>query len=219
VIDQPDGQDTSLAQEWMAAVPRDLPVIAISLPGSLRAAQTLGIQSFLVKPVLREQLLNAIAAIKTIGGSGRPVQTVLIVDDDPQQVELVGRMLQSAGGGYRPLKALGGEEALTRLRYEPVDLVLLDLMMPEVDGLMVLRAMKSDPALTHIPVIAISGQYTEMVASPGRLSLNLVRAQNASIAETLNCLQALAGALPPRGLPPVGAGPASPAVPAGQPAS
>ncbi len=216
VIDQPDGQDASLVQEWTTTAPRDLPVIAISLPGSLRAAQTLGIQSFLVKPVLREQLLNAIAAI---ADSGPPVQTVLLVDDDPQQVELVGRMLQSAGEGYHPLKALGGEEALVRLRCEPVDLVLLDLMMPEVSGLMVLRAMKSDPALAHIPVIVISGQYTETISSPGRLSLNLVRAQTASIAETLNCLQALAGALPPRGLPPVGAEPASPAVPGGQPAS
>jgi len=213
LIDQPDGQDTAPAPEWTTAAPRDLPVIAISLPGSLRAAQSLGIQSFLVKPVLREQLLDAIACLE------RPVQAVLIVDDDPQQVELVGRMLQSAGGEYRPLRALGGEEALARLRHEPVDLVLLDLMMPEVSGLMVLQVMKADPALAHIPVIVISGQYTETISSPGRLSLNLVRAQNASIAETLNCLQALAGALPPRGLPPVGAGPALPAVPGGQPAS
>jgi signal transduction histidine kinase/CheY-like chemotaxis protein len=219
VIDQPDGQDVPLVQEWAAAAPHDLPVIAISLPGSLRTAQRLGIQGFLVKPVLREQLLNAIAAITPIAGLGRPVQTVLMVDDDPQQVELVSRMLQSAGGGYHPLKALGGEEALARLRREPVDLVLLDLMMPEVSGLMVLQAMKSDPALAHIPVIVVSGQYAEMISSSGRLSLNLVRAQNASIAETLNCLQALAGALPPRGLPPVGAGPASPAVPDGQLAS
>jgi signal transduction histidine kinase/CheY-like chemotaxis protein len=219
VIDQPDGQDVPLVQEWAAAAPHDLPVIAISLPGSLRTAQRLGIQGFLVKPVLREQLLNAIAAITPIAGLGRPVQTVLMVDDDPQQVELVSRMLQSAGGGYHPLKALGGEEALARLRREPVDLVLLDLMMPEVSGLMVLQAMKSDPALAHIPVIVVSGQYAEMISSSGRLSLNLVRAQNASIAETLNCLQALAGALPSRGLPPVGAGPASPAVPDGQLAS
>jgi signal transduction histidine kinase/DNA-binding response OmpR family regulator len=213
VLDQPEGQNAPSAQEWVTAAPRDLPVIAISLPGSLRAAQTLGIQSFLVKPVLREQLLDAIACLEL------PVQAVLIVDDDPQQVELVGRMLQSAGGGYRPLKALGGEEALARLRREPVDLVLLDLMMPEVSGLMVLQAMKADPALAHIPVIVVSGQYTETISSPVRLSLNLVRAQNASIAETLNCLQALLGALAPMGLPPVGAGLASPAVPGGQPAS
>jgi signal transduction histidine kinase/DNA-binding response OmpR family regulator len=219
VIDQPDGQDVPLIQEWTAAAPHDLPVIAISLPGSLRTAQRLGIQGVLVKPVLREQLLNAIAAITPIDGLGRPVQTVLMVDDDPQQVELVSRMLQSAGGGYHPLKALGGGEALARLRRESIDLVLLDLMMPEVSGLMVLQAMKSDPALAHIPVIVISGQYAEMISSSGRLSLSLVRAQNASIAETLNCLQSLAGALPPRGLPPVGAGPALPAVPDGQLAS
>ena len=213
VVDQPDAQVPASSPERIMDTPRDLPVIAISLPGSLRAAQTLGIQSFLVKPMLRDQLLDAIARLE------QPVQAVLIVDDDPQQVELVCRMLQSAGEEYRPLKALGGEEALARLRHEPVDLVLLDLMMPGVSGLMVLQAMKADPALAHIPVIVISAQYTEMISSAGRLSVNLVRAQNASIAETLNCLQALAGALPPRGLPPVGAGPASPAVPGGQPAS
>ena len=127
------------------------------------------------------------------------MQTVLIVDDDPQQVELISRMLQSAGEAYHPLKALGGEEALARLRREPVDLVLLDLMMPEVSGLMVLQAMKADPALAQHPGDRDQRAIPrdDLVRRVG-LSVNLVRAQNASIAETLNCLQALAGALPPR---------------------
>ena len=56
-------------------------------------------------------------------------------------------MLQSAGEVYRPIKAFGGQEALERLRSQSVDLVLLDLLMPEVDGLAVLRAMKEDAAL------------------------------------------------------------------------
>jgi len=93
------------------------------------------------------------------------------------------------------------------------------LLMPEVSGLMMLQAMKADPALAEIPVIVISAQYPETVPSGGGLSVKLVRSQDASINETLNCLQALVGALPLRGLPPVGAEPASPAIPGGQPAS
>jgi len=212
VIDQP-GEDHVLLQTWVTDTPRDLPVITVSLPGSLRVAQTLGIQNYLIKPVLREQLLDAIA------GLGRPVQTVLIVDDDPQLVELVSRMLQSAGEAYHPLEAFGGAEALERLRREPVDLVLLDLIMPEISGLMVLQAMKADPALAGIPAIVISAQYPETVSSEDGLFVKLVRPQNASINETLNCLQALMGALPLRGLPPVEGAPASPAIPGGQPAS
>ena len=197
VIDQP-GEDDVPLQTWVTDTPRDLPVITVSLPGSLRVAQTLGIQNYLIKPVLREQLLDAMA------GLGRPVHDVLIVDDDPQLVELISRMLQSAGEAYHPLEAFGGAEALERLRREPVDLVLLDLIMPEISGLMVLQAMKADPALTGIPAIVISAQYPETVSSEGGLFVKLVRPQNASINETLNYLQSLVGALPLRGLPPVG---------------
>jgi signal transduction histidine kinase/CheY-like chemotaxis protein len=212
VIDQL-GENDGLLRAGVTDTPHDLPVITVSMPGSLRVAQTLGIQNYLIKPVLREQLLDAIA------GLGRPVQNVLIVDDDPQLVELISRMLQSAGEVYHPLEAFGGAEALERLRREPVDLVLLDLLMPEVSGLMMLQAMKADPALVEIPVIVISAQYPETVSSEGGLFVKLVRPQNASINETLNCLQALMGALPLRGLPPVEGAPASPAIPGGQPAS
>ena len=207
------GENDGLLRAGVTDTPRDLPVITVSLPGSLRVAQTLGIQNYLIKPVLREQLLDAIA------GLGRPMQNVLIVDDDPQLVELISRMLQSAGEVYHPLEAFGGAEALERLRREPVDLVLLDLIMPEISGLMVLQAMKADPALAEIPVIVISAQYPETVSSEDGLFVKLVRPQNASINETLNCLQALVGALPLRGLPPVEGEPASPAIPGGQPAS
>jgi len=212
VMDQP-GEDNAPLQTRVTDTPRDLPLITVSLPGSLRVAQTLGIQNYLIKPVLREQLLDAMASL------GRPVHDVLIVDDDPQLVELIGRMLQSAGEAYYPLEAFGGAEALERLRREPVDLVLLDLIMPEISGLMVLQAMKADPALAGIPAIVISAQYPETVSSEGGLFVKLVRPQNASINETLNCLQALMGALPLRGLPPVEGAPASSAIPGGQPAS
>ena len=136
-----------------------------------------------------------------------------IFGDDLQLVELISRMLQSAGKGYRPLEAFGGAEALARLHSGPVDLVLLDLMMPEVNGPRVLQEMRADPALAHIPVIVISAQYPETIAGEGGLFLKLLRLQSASISETLNYLQALVGVMPVRGLPSASAAPASPAVP------
>ncbi len=173
------------------AVPRPLPILSVSLPGSLQSAQALGIANFLLKPVSREELLNAIAALK------RPIQNILVVDNEPQLVELFSRMLQSAGETYHPLRAFGGEEALERLRGQSVDLVLLDLLMPGVDGLAVLRAMKEDAALSHIPVIVISAQYPETTEAASELDIHLKRAAGGLVTDTLNLVQALVAALPP----------------------
>jgi len=188
-------QDGCAAPGWEAGLPADLPVISVSLPSTLRSAQALGIERILIKPVTREQLLSALA------GLGRQVRDVLIVDDDPQLVDLLARMLQSAGEGYRPLKAFGGSEALTRLRQQPVDLVLLDVLMADVDGLTVLKEMKADPGLAGIPIIIVSAQYPETAPTAGGLSLELVREQGGSITEALTILGAVVAALPLRGLP------------------
>lgn len=121
-----------------------------------------------------------------------------MVDDEPQLVDLFSRMVQSADECYRPIRAFGGEEALARLRSQCVDLVLLDLLMTEVDGLAVLRAMKEDATLSQIPVIVISAQYPETTQTDRGLDIHLVRAQSGSMTDTLNLLQTLVMALPPR---------------------
>lgn len=172
------------------AAPPHLPILSVSLPGSLHSAQALGIANFLLKPVSREELLTAITALN------QSIQNVLVVDDEPQLVELFSRMLQSAGETYRPLKAFGGEEALARLRGQGVDLVLLDLLMPGVDGLAVLRAMKADATMAQIPVIVISAQYPETTAASG-LDIHLTRVSGGLVTDTLNVVQAMMAALPP----------------------
>ncbi|MBI5304391.1 MAG: response regulator [Chloroflexi bacterium] len=176
-------------------VPDDLPILRVALSGNVRAAQALGVQDYLIKPVLREQLLEAIANME------RTARNVLIVDDDPQIVELLARMLQSAEENYRPIKSFGGEDALTRLRNESVDLVLLDLQMPEMNGMALLREMKNDPGLANVPVIVVSAQQPEATHPEGGLRVELSRQSDASTTETLSYLQALLATLPLRGLP------------------
>jgi signal transduction histidine kinase/DNA-binding response OmpR family regulator len=80
--------------------------------------------------------------------------TLLMVDDDPQIHDLLGTMLQREG--YRVLHASNGPDALVRARAERPAAILLDIMMPQVDGWTVLGALKRDPELSAIPVVIVS---------------------------------------------------------------
>ena len=80
--------------------------------------------------------------------------TILVVDDDEENRELLTRRL--AREGHKVRAATGGLEALALLQSEPVDLVLLDVMMPDLDGPAVLERLKQDPERRHIPVLMIS---------------------------------------------------------------
>jgi len=84
--------------------------------------------------------------------------TILVVDDEPNTLDLHTRIVQSHSLSNRVLKALGGREALEMLAHETIDLVLLDLQMPELNGFSVLEKMHTNALLQKIPVIVITGQ-------------------------------------------------------------
>jgi adenylate cyclase len=93
-------------------------------------------------------------------GAPRPLRqsppgTLLVIDDSEQSRELLGRHL--ARQGHRVLAAASGDEGLSILRREKVDLVFLDLVMPGMSGFELLSVLKADPALRAVPVIVISG--------------------------------------------------------------
>lgn len=83
---------------------------------------------------------------------------VLVVDDVPDNVEILRMRLASLG--YDVVEANDGEEALAKIAADPPDLVLLDVMMPKVDGLEVVRRMKADKTLPFIPVIMVTAKTT-----------------------------------------------------------
>lgn len=85
--------------------------------------------------------------------AARPV--VLVVDDAPSSLGMLCDTLEDAG--YTVLIARDGEAALQRLRLVVPDVILLDAMMPGMSGFETCRALKADPALTHIPVIFMTG--------------------------------------------------------------
>ncbi len=82
--------------------------------------------------------------------------TLLIVDDEAQNRRLLETLLRPEG--YGTLSAASGEEALASIAQQPPDLILLDIMMPGMDGYQVASQLKADPATAHIPIIMVTAQ-------------------------------------------------------------
>jgi CheY-like chemotaxis protein len=127
-----------------------------------RETQTrqLGVNDYLTKPVDKKQLLSKVSEILGVRGTKKR-GTVLIADDEPNVVELIKISLQEEG--YNTKVAVDGEEALAKAKEIKPDLLLLDVMMPKIDGYTVLKTLKSDPDLfiQKIPVIIISARKME----------------------------------------------------------
>src|ERR1043165_10179837 len=84
---------------------------------------------------------------------------ILVVEDMDSVVDLLRSLLQ--GEGFEVAVAQDGPEALEALRREKPDLMLLDLILPGLDGLEVLRRVRQDPITAHLPVIVLSGKDEE----------------------------------------------------------
>ncbi len=176
-----------------AALPEGTPAIICSVPGLEQATSTLGACDYLVKPVSREALLAALDRL------GKEVKTILVVDDEQDALLLFCRMLSSANRGYRVLRACDGRQALQILREDRPDVVMLDLLMPEVSGFEFLAIRNQDAALRDIPVILISARdpFGQPVVSN---ALTVTRANGLSVQDLLSCIEALSTILSSAGL-------------------
>lgn len=91
---------------------------------------------------------------------------VLVVDDHPDAVNILTMILQQ--GGYSSVSAKDGVEALQKIHEENPDMVLLDVMMPKMDGYEVCRAAKEDPKTRHIPILMLSARTDTASKEKGR---------------------------------------------------
>jgi len=84
-----------------------------------------------------------------------PSARVLVVEDNDMNMQLVEYLLEE--GGYSIVKAASGEEALSIARGgDPVDLILMDIHLPGIDGLSVVREMKAEPRTSKVPILALT---------------------------------------------------------------
>jgi len=87
-------------------------------------------------------------------------QKILVVDDEPEAVELIEFNLKQAG--YDVVTAADGAEAIRKARSTSPALVVLDLMLPEIDGLEVCKLLRHDPATLGIPIIMVTAKAAEI---------------------------------------------------------
>jgi signal transduction histidine kinase/AraC-like DNA-binding protein len=113
---------------------------------------------YLTKPIELADLTSALDQHRLVPKADYKFGAILVVDDDPDTLEMHVRIVQAHLPSRRVLAARNGREALDLLHWEPIDLVLLDLMMPELDGFGVLEAMREKEATRDIPVIVLTGQ-------------------------------------------------------------
>jgi signal transduction histidine kinase/CheY-like chemotaxis protein/HAMP domain-containing protein len=145
---------------------RDVPVVIASVAADRQRGFSLGAAHVLQKPVMREELAKTLHRLG-LGAKMRNGCTVLIVDDDPKAIDVLASYL--AESGCRTIKATGGRQGIDAARREKPHLILLDLMMPEVNGFDVVDALHKDATTSHIPIIVVTAKQ---LSADDRATLN-----------------------------------------------
>jgi len=159
---------------------KDIPVIVVSILEEREQGFSLGAVDCLVKPITREQLVQT---LKKHGLTVRPETgpvNILVIDDEPKTVELVAAVLEAEG--YCVQKAYSGQEGIDWATRHGYDLIILDLMMPKVDGFDVVEELKRHDGSKDVPIIIATAKdlteddlirlrgKVESIAQKGRFS-------------------------------------------------
>jgi signal transduction histidine kinase/DNA-binding response OmpR family regulator len=132
----------------------DIPVVIVSV--SDKRALPLGIEvaDWLVKPVRRERV--ACVVERVLAAHSREHRTLLLVDDDPSSLQAARDLLESEGYGI--MSATSGHDALRLASRRRPDMILLDLVMPGMDGFAVADQLKSDSTTRDVPIVVVTGK-------------------------------------------------------------
>jgi PAS domain S-box-containing protein len=135
---------------------RRVPVVIISIVADSAKGFSLGAAAVMQKPISRQELYESLVDLGLFPASAGHDVKVLVVDDDPKAVELIAvRILGMAG---TVLRAYGGQEAIEVARRERPDVIVMDLMMPELSGFDVVTALNEQPETARIPLIVITAK-------------------------------------------------------------
>jgi signal transduction histidine kinase/CheY-like chemotaxis protein len=130
-----------------------IPVVVVSMLDERGRGFALGAAEYLVKPVGKDQLL---AALYRAAAIPERKHTVVAIDDDPLAIELVRASLEPEG--WTVLGAATGQEGLALIRERQPSAVLLDLLMPGMDGFEVVEALRADPSTKSVPVVILTSK-------------------------------------------------------------
>lgn len=164
----------------------DIPVIIISIVDEKNLGFSLGALDYITKPIDKCHLLSSLNNIK------KPVKDILVIDDSKQDAALMHAMLEPEG--YSVHTEEGGTRGLAAIQKKQPDLLILDLMMPDMSGFEVIRQLKLTPETAQIPIFIVSAKtLTEIEAEYLRKNTEglLVKGQykrEDMVGEVTNCL-------------------------------
>jgi CheY-like chemotaxis protein len=129
---------------------REVPVVIVTVTEDRHPTSGLGVQEFFVKPIDHEDFLRRLRAFRP--GASR----ILLAEDDEATRKLLADMLRAEGATVT--EADNGRAALERLEEEVPDLIVLDLMMPELDGFAVVEQVRDRADLSRLPVLVVTSK-------------------------------------------------------------
>jgi CheY-like chemotaxis protein len=132
----------------------NIPVILLSIVDQKQVGFALGAADYLIKPVRKPALLEAVR--KHVPSPADEESSILLVDDDPKALELMEEVLRSAG--YETQAVRSGTRALEVLANKVVGAILLDLLMPGMDGFQVIYHVRQEPAFRELPILVMTAK-------------------------------------------------------------
>jgi PAS domain S-box-containing protein len=144
-----------------------IPVVIISIVADRNKGFALGAAAVMQKPISRKELYDSLVELGLLPVSLGETLKVLVVDDDFRAVELIAARIQDLASTV--LRAYGGKEAIETAKRELPDLIVLDLMMPEVNGFDVVEALRGHSQTAHIPIMVVT---SKRITAEDRAKLN-----------------------------------------------
>jgi CheY-like chemotaxis protein len=135
---------------------RAIPVVVISVVDNPELGLALGALDYFVKPVIAKDLVARLGRFNLTRKTAGDKVEVLVVDDERANRDWLSGILEPAG--FEVISASGGAQAIELARSRQPDLVLLDLMMPEVSGFDVVEALRADPATRQMPIMVLTAK-------------------------------------------------------------
>ena len=134
---------------------KDIPVIILTIVDNKAMGFRMGASDYLVKPLSEKSVLDALERLAKSNGGVHP-KRLLVVDDDPKAIDLVIQMLE--GKDLVIERAKDGAEALDQIERSQPDVILLDLIMPGLDGFRFIHEVEKDPKHANIPIIVLTAK-------------------------------------------------------------
>ena len=172
---------------------RDIPVIMLTIVDNRALGYRLGAAGYLLKPFTEGALADALDRLRAANGGVKP-QRILVADDDPNVPDMIRQLLENTD--YTIEVAADGAEALAMIERNPPDALLLDLMMPNVDGFTVIERLREADNHRDIPIMVLTAKsLTAAERSALEKSVSVVIEKKGLEAEQL--LQKLTAAIKP----------------------